>query len=308
MKFELERLIRPTRDEIIQEVRRVAELVDSGPLTRRAFDQHARISSSGFTRKFGGWEAVLGAAGLFHRYSGQEVTERQRSQKRHSEDELVAELRRVADTLGSDTLTEEEFNAHAAVSSSGIVRRLGSWKAALERAGLRQSPLSRRYSDDDYFENLLHVWTRWGRQPKLREMDESPSIITSGAYEAKFGGWKHALAAFLAKVNTKDKVPLSLPPDATNGSAIQPQAEPNQGSEIRVRTIPLGLRYNVLSRDRFRCVLCGASPATDAACQIHVDHIKPFSKGGTTTKENLRTLCSQCNIGRGNKEEPTSTI
>jgi hypothetical protein len=308
MKFELERLIRPTKDEIIQEVCRVAGLIKSGPLTRKAFDQQARFSSDMIVRKFGGWEAALRAVGLSHRYSGPAVTERMRSNKRHSEDELVAEMRRVADALGSDVLTMKEFNAHASVYAGSIERRFGSWKAALERAGLRQSPLSRRYSDEDYFENMLHVWTRWGRQPKLREMDEPPSVISSGAYEAKFGGWKHALAAFLAKVNTEDKVAPSPAHDATNGLVVPPQAKPGQGVAPRVRTIPLGLRYIVLSRDRFRCVRCGVSPATDAACQIHVDHIKPFSKGGATTKENLRTLCSQCNIGRGNKEETTSTI
>jgi 5-methylcytosine-specific restriction endonuclease McrA len=31
-----------------------------------------------------------------------------------------------------------------------------------------------------------------------------------------------------------------------------------------------------------------------------VDHIVPWSKGGETILENLRTLCSKCNLGKGN--------
>ena len=61
------------------------------------------------------------------------------------------------------------------------------------------------------------------------------------------------------------------------------------------------LRYNIFSRDRFRCVLCGASASQGA--RLHIDHIIPISKGGKSTPENLRTLCERCNIGKSNKIE-----
>ena len=54
-------------------------------------------------------------------------------------------------------------------------------------------------------------------------------------------------------------------------------------------------RWRVLTRDNFRCVLCGAD-ATDR--KLHIDHIIPISKGGKSIMTNLRVLCSQCNIGR----------
>jgi 5-methylcytosine-specific restriction endonuclease McrA len=59
------------------------------------------------------------------------------------------------------------------------------------------------------------------------------------------------------------------------------------------------LRYKVLSRDRFRCVLCGRSPATDLEVILHIDHIIPVSKGGKSNPENLQTLCMECNYGKG---------
>ena len=65
----------------------------------------------------------------------------------------------------------------------------------------------------------------------------------------------------------------------------------------------VGLRYQVLNRDRFRCVICGASPATTAGCELHVDHIIPLAKGGENVLSNLRALCSQCNLGKGSKLE-----
>lgn len=59
------------------------------------------------------------------------------------------------------------------------------------------------------------------------------------------------------------------------------------------------LRYKIMQRDNFECVICGASKADGA--KLHVDHIIPVSKGGFTTEENLQTLCSDCNIGKGSK-------
>ena len=67
------------------------------------------------------------------------------------------------------------------------------------------------------------------------------------------------------------------------------------------RGISLGMRYAVLSRDRFRCIKCGLSPATSLDCKLHVDHITPFSKEGKTTIENLQTTCESCNLGKGNR-------
>jgi 5-methylcytosine-specific restriction endonuclease McrA len=61
------------------------------------------------------------------------------------------------------------------------------------------------------------------------------------------------------------------------------------------------LRYDILNRDNFKCVICGASSREGA--RLHVDHIIPVSKGGKSSPDNLRTLCERCNIGKSNKLE-----
>ena len=62
------------------------------------------------------------------------------------------------------------------------------------------------------------------------------------------------------------------------------------------------LRYRVMKRDGFRCVLCGAT--IDDGVKLHVDHIVPVSKGGRTEMSNLRTLCERCNLGKSDKYDP----
>lgn len=61
------------------------------------------------------------------------------------------------------------------------------------------------------------------------------------------------------------------------------------------------LRYDVMKRDNFKCVLCGRG-ASDGVT-LEVDHIIPVSKGGLTELDNLRTLCYDCNRGKSDKIE-----
>ena len=56
-------------------------------------------------------------------------------------------------------------------------------------------------------------------------------------------------------------------------------------------------RMRILKKANFRCQLCGAD-ATDR--KLHIDHIIPISKGGTSKEDNLQILCSYCNQGKGN--------
>lgn len=59
------------------------------------------------------------------------------------------------------------------------------------------------------------------------------------------------------------------------------------------------LRYDIMKRDGFRCTICGRT--AEDGVKLHVDHIKPVSKGGLTVPENLRTLCQDCNLGKSDK-------
>jgi hypothetical protein len=96
-----------------------------------------------------------------------------------------------------------------------------------------------------------------------------------------------------------------IPPDSqamSAGEALQNKAR-SQGTTKNPRDVPPGLRLRVYERDRFRCVYCGRSPITELAVELHVDHIVPFVRGGKTVLENLQTLCAQCNLGKGSRDD-----
>lgn len=61
------------------------------------------------------------------------------------------------------------------------------------------------------------------------------------------------------------------------------------------REISPRLRWLILVRDGHRCQSCGA---TALESRLHIDHVRPFAKGGLTRPDNLRALCEDCNLGK----------
>ena len=77
----------------------------------------------------------------------------------------------------------------------------------------------------------------------------------------------------------------------------------NKQSAVYIRSqMTQKLRYQILRRDNFACVICGRTQSDGA--KLHVDHIKPVAKGGTNDESNLRTLCDMCNFGKSDFYDP----
>ncbi len=253
-------------------------------------------------RRFGGWKEALVKAGLGHLYHGQPVSQKMRKQPARGwlDAELVAELQRVHDLTGKQWLTSADFNAHSLTSTESIRRHFGSFRKALAAAGIPNAPpKARSFSDRECFENIADVWTCQGRAPEYTEMFKPPSRIQGKTYVLRWGTWRKALVAFVkwANADSCDAAPEADAHriDARAGSA---QERPRR-VEADCREVRPGLRFKVFMRDRFRCVACGRSPATDLSTQLHADHILAVANGGKTTMENLQTLCQGCNLGKG---------
>lgn len=298
MPFELNKIYDYSESSLIEELQRVSKLTDKH-LTRFEFRKYGKVSSDTIIRKFGGWKNALEKAGLSHRYSGRIVSEKMKTQvaRNLNNNDLLNELLRVANDLNKTTLSQVDFNHNSDMSASVIARRYGNWSNALKKAGLEEVKMAKRYSTKDYFENILSVWINKGRQPIYREMNDYPSVISAGAYEKKFSKWSFALMEFIKYTNLEFEQ-NNLEKTEPVIKSIEPKV-----SEIKKdrRDISLGLRYKVLSRDKFKCVKCGNSPSVDPKCTLHIDHIIPWSKGGRTELENLQTACKECNIGKGNR-------
>ena len=293
--FELDRLPEYTEAAVINEIKRVAGLAKDAALTDSLFKKHARVGLTTIRRYFGTYEKALHAAGLSHRFSEAVGVRGAHPSRRMSNEDVLAALRALAMRLNKRELTVEDVEKHLPFSRTTLSRRWGTSQTAFVAAGLEVSRSWRRYTDDECFENLLAVWTHYGRPPTHREMGIAPSRVGGKAYVNRFGSWNKALVAFVERANQ----------DALLGSPVALRAATQSAPverEIRrsSRDIPLGLRFRVLRRDTFKCVLCGDNPPVNPKCVLHVDRVIPWSKGGETVIGNLRTLCATCNVGRSN--------
>jgi 5-methylcytosine-specific restriction endonuclease McrA len=211
-----------------------------------------------------------------------------------SNEELIADIKRVAVALRKNSVTIDEYNDRGNYHHTTLTRRFGCWFKVLAICGLdpTRSPLN--IPEIELFQNLEKVWIRLGRQPRYVEIQKPLSKFHSKTYENHFGSWTKALERFVEYVNQEQNISSveafeKLPIDKTSRHKTK-------------RNVNSRLRVLVMMRDNSKCKICGRSPDTDKSIIIHVDHIKPWSKGGETVLENLQTLCSKCNLGKSDLE------
>lgn len=221
--------------------------------------------------------------------------------RRYQDQEILAELRRVAEIYQRRRFTRHDFDKVAAYCKGTVVlARFGSWRAALDAAGLVlvATPKDRsRISNAQLFQEMERIWRKVGHRPSKDEWEFQKPQYSYTTYKTRFGGWLNACAAFIELISDKPAESGQSAPH--HGST--PRASVNAPRQEDRRAIPAKLRYRVLVRDNFRCVLCGRSPALETGVRLHIDHIVPFARDGKTVERNLRTLCESCNWGKGDE-------
>lgn len=80
-----------------------------------------------------------------------------------------------------------------------------------------------------------------------------------------------------------------------DGNVILTSLEKVEARGIR-KAISERIRYEVFSRDNFRCQSCGHG--IDDGVKLVVDHMLPVDWGGTNDIANLHTMCEECNRGK----------
>jgi hypothetical protein len=205
-----------------------------------------------------------------------------------SDADILSDIRRVANDLGVATVRARAYRHHGRFSATVAKTRFGSWNNALRAAGLSITS-EHELTDEQLFDNLREVWMLLGRQPRTAEMCPPHSRYSRHPYKRRFGSWLTAMKAFVAAIDQP----------ASNGADVQALATISRGP----RDPSLRLRFLVMRRDSFKCRHCGRSPANDSTIELHVDHIVPWANGGQTYLDNLQTLCSKCNFGKGDLPE-----
>lgn len=113
---------------------------------------------------------------------------------RISTDELVAELRELAESVGG-TPTMADMDAEGRFSPSTYQQRFGSWNEAVAAAGLQPNESTDAdYGDDELVADLRGFADEVGHTPSKRELREAGPHSPS-TYAERFGSWSEAVAA-----------------------------------------------------------------------------------------------------------------
>jgi hypothetical protein len=293
--------------ELIADLRSVCTVISKPSVTQIEYRQFGKYATTTQIARFGSWNKALTAASLG-------VYERSTS-----DEDLLRDLRRVADSMEQRTVSVEQYRQAGRHDGGTLTSRFGSWKKALEAAGLVVSKQA-GIADASLFENILQIWQHYGRQPRRSELTKYPSTISSAPYWRRFGSWTRALECFVEFANA-----VEAPEEACESNElVNDSAAYNQTSttspataniesgvlqnvavtecvqrKLTPRAPSLRLRCKVLHRDNFSCCQCGRSPANVIGVVLHIDHIFPWSKGGETVLGNLQTLCEMCNLVKG---------
>jgi 5-methylcytosine-specific restriction endonuclease McrA len=205
-----------------------------------------------------------------------------------TDNDLLSDLRRIASEKTLAQVKQRDYKVYGNFGVTTIIRRFGSWNAAIEAAGL-QASVRRNVPDELLFAALYELWAKLGRQPSYAEVQSPLCKFHVTTFERRFGSWRESLEAFVNYANAEQ---LDRPSPRLTAST-NTRRNTNRAPDMR-------LRFNVLQRDGFRCTACGASPATTPGVLLRIDHVIPWSKGGETILTNLQTLCENCNQGKSN--------
>lgn len=203
----------------------------------------------------------------------------------YSDDAILAEVRRVATALGKNSLSRRDVDATGRISSGTLIKRFGSMRHALQRAGLRPVRFMKA-SDAELLELLVDLWVRTleevGRRPFRSDLSRLSYPVSSDTFARRFGSWRKALLRAAAHAEATGAESAEPPPASS-------QVEP----AVERRSLSVRKRFFVLKRDKYRCVLCGAS-----GVPLEVDHKIPAARGGSDKLDNLQALCIPCNRGK----------
>ena len=209
MEFKLNEYHRNVSDEeLLKDILRVAKSLNKDTITIKEYvDNGGKYHSSTISRRFNGWINAIQMAGLTPPQS-------QINKSGVSEEDLIEDLKSVANKLKKQTFTTTEYSYYGKYSKEIAFRKFKTWNNALLAAGLEpfDHPLGgtkNKISEYACFEEIERIWIELGRQPTSTDIKNGVSRYSLHAYERRFGTWRKSLEAFVKYINSEYEIEIT---------------------------------------------------------------------------------------------------
>ena len=191
-----------------------------------------------------------------------------------SDADLLADLARVASSRSEPFLKQRTYRDLGHFGVTTVIRRFGSWNAAVAAAGLDRT-VERNIPNEELFSALFDLWVALGRQPSHAEVQQPACKYHVATFERRFGSWRRALELFVEYANAVD--PDALVSSVADSVATRRTVPGRQMAESRKagNFIPLRLldtpaAWEVVHPQGYRVRVSGEVSATTLQCIVGV--------------------------------------
>jgi hypothetical protein len=176
------------------------------------------------------------------------------------------------------------------ISQDSIVRAFGSFESACKKFGIECNSKKHEYTIDELLAFFERLWRYVKRRPSqydfIHYAAHNKDGINYSVFVRRFGAYKQFALEF-----------------SHYKQGLISESQLLEKCKVVRKRGPIGaaLRFQLIQEAGGRCQACGRSPASDSRVSLEIDHILPFSRGGSNEKSNLQVLCDSCNRGRSNR-------
>jgi len=145
-------------------------------------------------------------------------------------EEIIGELKRVADLLGRNSFSRTDFKRYGRINSGTVERTFGTWNSALEAADLVPIDRFKRISDSELEDEWKRAHQKIGKTPTRNEFF-AESKFSPSVYEKRFGNWgnvvRHYLGSHMATLVLDAGKPAE-PKPASVLDGVEPMERPSR--------------------------------------------------------------------------------
>ncbi len=170
------KIIQHTKEELIEDLIKVSNVRKS--LTIKEYNKLGKYNSLEFWRAFGTWTKAKKMAGISFM-----------DQIKEYNSALLIDLKRVAEKLGKENVIIKEYKKHGKFNPNVLVRAFGTWKIALQKAGLHTSKVI-EHSKEELIEDIIKVAN--GRKDLTIHEYEQSGKYAYYEFRRAFGSWVKA--------------------------------------------------------------------------------------------------------------------